>query len=168
MKSATVIAFIAAMSVAGAYAAEPAKPAAAGDTPAAMGDKAMPMQKMDGCAGMNSADPMKGDSKDAQGMGACKDGMSADHMQKMHEHMQDMHGSKDGMQGMDGMKSMGGMPKGDAAAKEAKPKATAKKGDKAAPPACDGKDSKGKPCAANVAPADEVDHAAHHPQTPAK
>lgn len=168
MKSATVIAFIAATSMMGAYAAEPAKPATTGEKPAAMGDKAMPMQKMDGCEGMKSADQMKSDSKDAQGMPACKDGMSADHMQKMHEHMQDMHGGRDGMQGMDGMKSMGAMQKDDAAAKDAKPKATAKKGDKAAPPACDGKDSKGMPCAANAAPADEVDHAAHHPQPPAK
>lgn len=52
---------------------------------------------------MESADPMKGDTKDAQGMAACKDGMSADHMQKMHEHMQEMHGGNDGMQGIDGM-----------------------------------------------------------------
>lgn len=171
MKSATVIAFVAAMSVTGAYAAEPAKPAAAGEKPAAMGDKAMPMQVMEGCEGMQSPNQMKGDPKDAQGAAACRDGMSADHMQQMHEHMQDMqdmHGGKDGMQGMGGMKSMGGMPQSDAAAKDAKPKATAGKGDKAAPPACDGKDSKGMPCAANAAPADDGDHAAHHPQPPAK
>lgn len=50
MKSATLIAFIAAMSMTGAYAAEPAKPAAAGDKPAEMG--AMPMPMMGGCEGM--------------------------------------------------------------------------------------------------------------------
>lgn len=159
MKTATVIAFIAAMSVTGAYAAEAAKPAALGDQPAAMGDKTMPMQKMDGCKGMKSADQMKGDSKDAQGMAACKDGMSAEHTQKMHEHMKDMHG------GMDGM---GGMPKGEAATTDARPKATARTDDKAVLPACDGKDSKGMPCAAKAAPVDDVDHAAHHPQPPAK
>ena len=145
MKSVQIIAMMAAMFVAGAYAAEPAK-ATAVDKPAAMGDKAMPMQKMDSCEGMKAPDRMKGDAQDAKGMTACKDGMSAEHMQKMHEHMQEMHGGKDGMSGM---KSMDGMPQGDAAAKDVSPKAATQNADK-------------------VVPSDGVDHAAHHPQQSTK
>lgn len=56
---------------------------------------------------------------------------------------------------------------GACAAEPAKPAAAGNKpsamSDNAAPPACVGKDSQSVPCAATAAPADDVDHAAHHP-----
>ena len=75
-----------------------------------------------------------------KGMGCPKEGMSDEHMKQMHDHMKDMHG--DG--GMMGKGGMGAMP-ADAAGPA-----------KAAP----GKKDK----SAAAAPADAVDHSAHHPK----
>lgn len=141
MKVATMIALVAALSMSSADAAEPAT----------MGGKDMSMHKVDKtgkegkaqkCEGMKaagkSAQPGAGQGK---GMDCPKDGMSDEHMKQMHDHMQQMHG--DG--GMMGKGDAGGMPM-NAAAKSPAAKDAAL----------------AKPSAA--APADAVDHSAHHPK----
>lgn len=102
--------------------------------PAPMDGKDM----MEQCAGMKADGKPGGDQ--GKGMGCPKEGMSDEHMIQMHDHMKDMHG--DG--GMMGKGGMGAMP-ADAAGPA-----------KAAP----GKKDK----SAAAAPADAVDHSAHHPK----
>lgn len=107
MNAAKLIAFVAAVSATGAYAAEPA-------TYSPMGDKSMPMQKMEKCEGMKSDDKAGAKSMD------CKmDDMSGEHMKQMHEHMHQMQSG--GMMGGGGQ-GMGGMQSG-AAPKAAPAKA---------------------------------------------